>query len=68
MSLQGFHDRNYINAFGMTKEQAIAKGICVICLKEAAPRIYSEAGQREYKISACCEACFDEMFREEDNE
>lgn len=27
--------------------------------------IYSEAGKREYRISGCCEFCFDNMFGEE---
>lgn len=43
---------------------ARAQGKCVICGEDAAPKIYSEAGRREYQISGSCEVCFDEMFAE----
>jgi hypothetical protein len=40
------------------------QGKCFVCQEDAAPRIHSEAGEREYLISGCCEDCFDEMFKE----
>jgi hypothetical protein len=30
--------------------------------------IYSEAGVREFRISGCCEACFDDMFAPDEKE
>jgi hypothetical protein len=47
---------------------ARALGRCVICGQEAAPKIYSEAGRREYEISGSCERCFDEMFAEDEED
>jgi len=56
--------------FALRRKAAQEAGVCVICGEPAAPRIYSEAGRREYAISGCCELCFDEMFKEpgEDDE
>ena len=56
-------------AFGMTRTEALAKGVCIRCHKPVAPNgeydnelIYSNAGVKEYGISAMCEKCFDGMF------
>lgn len=51
-----------------TKEikQCRSEGLCVVCGRDPEGRIYSEAGAREWKISGCCEICFDEMFKPED--
>lgn len=46
-------------AFGITPDDAKAKGICIRCQKEAKPRCYSPAGLREYNNSGMCEFCFD---------
>lgn len=43
---------------------AMEEGKCVVCEEDAKPRIQTEAGRREYKISGCCEVCFDEMFED----
>jgi len=40
-------------------------GICWVCTEKAAPKIHSEAGEREFAISGTCEECFDRMFEEE---
>jgi len=50
--------------FGMSREDALAKGLCVKCHQVAYPKCHSNAGYREYKISAICEECFDKMFEE----
>jgi hypothetical protein len=50
----------------MTREEALAKGLCVVCGEPALAKCYSEAGRREYQISGSCESCFDEMFKEEE--
>jgi hypothetical protein len=47
---------------------ARSEGKCFICQEEAKPRIHTEAGEREYRISGCCEDCFDDMFGEGKNE
>lgn len=64
MKLQDFKDNLAKEAYGMTTEEAWAKGICINCKDAAMPKCYSDAGRREYKISATCEKCFDEMFKE----
>lgn len=48
------------------KVQCLAEGKCVSCGLEAAPRISTPEGAAEYRISGCCEVCFDEMFKEEE--
>ena len=47
--------------FGMTKKEAIKKGICLDCKQPAMSYCYSDAGVREYKISGLCEKCFDQI-------
>ncbi len=50
--------------FDMTASKALKQGICVSCKK--APKFYSEAGREEYKISALCEYCYDDIFKLEE--
>ena len=45
--------------FGMTKQEALEKGVCLQCKELAIPKCYSEAGKKEYSISGLCERCFD---------
>ena len=52
--------------FGMNKENAIADWVCIKC--HQTPEFFTEAGKREYLISAMCEKCFDELFEESENE
>lgn len=52
--------------FQLTREQAYAEKKCVRCAQLAAPKIHTEAGQREYGITAVCEECFDTMFPEDE--
>ena len=43
--------------------------ICIRCHRPAYEHCYSEMGKREVGISGLCEECFDELFKEsEDNE
>lgn len=53
-------------AVGMlTLDEAHAQQVCCICRQPADESIragWSEAGRAEYAISACCEACFDQLF------
>ena len=53
----------------MPKDEALEASRCAKCkerIRMGQPgekgAIYSEAGAREYKISAVCETCFDAMF------
>jgi len=48
--------------FGMSKDEAIKKGICIECKQPAT--FYSDAGKREYKLSGLCEHCFDGITEE----
>lgn len=43
--------------YGMTKNEAVAKSICIRCKQE--PTFYSMAGRAEYPITGLCEPCFD---------
>ena len=53
-------------ATGMTQTEAWSSGICVKCKEPALPKCYSDAGRREYQISAMCEKCFDSLFADEE--
>ena len=52
-------------AFGLTRESAWDRGICIRCEKPATFR--TAEGRREYRISAICEPCFDRMFKEDND-
>jgi len=49
--------------YGMTKAEAIAKGVCVKCklVVQSGVNVYSPAGAAEYRISGLCELCFDQI-------
>jgi len=53
-----------IAIFGITKKEAIKLHICINCRQK--PKFYSDAGFREYRISALCEPCFDKTTEEQD--
>ena len=63
-NLQEFKDEMGKMSYGMTVNEAIAKNICIVC--KIPPRFKTEAGKREYQLSAFCEYCFDEEFKEEE--
>ena len=63
MDLQKFLDDGFREGFGMTREEAWKQSVCVQCKKP--PVFHTEAGRREYGLSAMCEPCFDQMFEEE---
>jgi hypothetical protein len=50
------------------KYEAIALGKCAKCGEEAQANCVTIAGNKEYKISGICEVCFDDMFKDDDNE
>ncbi len=45
-----------------------SKGICIRCHRPALEHCYSAAGRREVAISGMCEECFDEIFKEPDED
>lgn len=57
-----------LKSFNEEKNEAISKGKCLMCKRDASQHIYSAAGQREYRISGTCEECFDEMFQDDGDE
>lgn len=61
-SLDKFKDNMARQLYGMTKAEAISKGICIDCKELAKPKCHTDAGNREYLISGMCEECFDDMF------
>lgn len=71
-------DRLAKDTYGMTRQEAHEKGICIRCQQEVlvlaadgSPKwnekiFYSPAGKKEWDISAMCEKCFDSLFDEEE--
>lgn len=71
-------DRLAKDTYGMTRQEAHEKGICIRCQQEVLvmaadgtskynPELfYSLAGKDEWYISAMCESCFDTLFDEEE--
>jgi RNase P subunit RPR2 len=53
--------------FGMLPEEALKANICVNC-KEPAITFRDDVSKKEYKISAFCQTCQDEMFDSEGEE
>lgn len=62
MVLTKFKDAVSKEVFGISRSEALAKGICIDCGQPALPNCYSDAGRREYRISGLCEKCFDAIF------
>jgi hypothetical protein len=58
--LKDFLDAGFTEAFGITREAAWEQGICVECKQP--PTFSTEAGKREYRLSAMCEPCFDKLM------
>lgn len=67
--LHELRDQTSTSAFGMTREQAWEKGVCIQC-KEPDPwsRCHDEASEREYAITAICGECWDKMFPDEEDD
>lgn len=64
MSLDNFKDDLAKSVFGMTRTEALQKGLCVQCKEPALPKCYSDLGRKEYGISGMCEICFDALFQQ----
>ena len=62
--LDKLKDALAVEAFGLSKSDALDQGICVNCLEFALAKCYSDAGRREYGISGLCEPCFDAITME----
>ena len=62
MDLDQFKNDMARDIYGMSKDEAIEKGICLECNEQALPKCYSPEGRKEYTISGLCEQCFDKMF------
>lgn len=72
-ALSNFIDLVALRQFGMTRQEAWNKNICIDCkspIREElgeeetgeSGQIYSDAGHKEYRISAMCETCYDNLF------
>jgi len=59
---QEFKDGLAKQLFDKTISDAHKDGTCINCNEDALTNCYSEAGEREYKISGLCEKCFDELL------
>lgn len=66
--IRAFADQLAKDECGITQTEAWEKGICVECKQPALANCYSDAGRREYQISAMCEKCFDALAEEYEEE
>lgn len=64
VTVKQFADQMGEELYGLHPDDAIAQGICLECRQPALKNCYSDAGRREFYISALCEKCFDKMFEE----
>ncbi len=60
-NLQNFLDNFQTKTFGITTEQAQAKGVCPVCGKPITG-FKDEISQKEYAITGYCQDCQDEVF------
>jgi len=66
-ALQKFKDDMARLAFGAAP--ADVPGHCIQCREPfSANNVFTEAGARETKISGICEACWDKLFEEDQDE
>lgn len=47
------------STFGISTHEAWKRGICICCKEDWRNNTYTELGEKEYRISALCEYCFD---------
>jgi len=52
-------------AIKLTQKEAFEKEVCMVCGQPALAKCRTDAGRKEYFISATCENCFDRMFPED---
>jgi hypothetical protein len=62
-NFQSFKDALAVSCYGMTKDEALAKNICIQCRQK--PTFSTPEGEKEYPISGLCEPCWDAMMTEE---
>ncbi len=55
-------DNLAIVIFGMSKEEAHMKGICIDCKEPAMHHCHTSDGILEYENSGLCEECFDRIM------
>lgn len=67
MGLGDFKNELAKSAFGITPQEAFARGVCIQCQEDWKPKTHTEAGVREYHISAMCEECFDALWADDDD-
>lgn len=48
--------------YGISREDALERRICIDCKQPALSRCTSTLGRKEYRISGLCEVCYDKMF------
>lgn len=65
-----FVDNLEKSAYGLTRTEAIVRGVCINCKipAQSGVNIHSPAGAAEYRISGMCEDCFDALFTEEEED
>ena len=62
MTLDEFKDKLAMDLFGMTKDQALEKGICIDCKRLAADGCHTELDRKEWMTSGICGDCYDALF------
>ena len=60
-ALSALKDDMANDLFGMTKAEAIKKGVCIDCKQPAMSGCFSDLDVEEYEISGLCSRCFDQI-------
>lgn len=60
--LNALKDKMAKDLYGISRTEALQKGICVSCKEPAMPKCTTTAGRKEYPISGLCEVCYDKIF------
>jgi len=60
-ALEDLKDRTARAAFGMTISDAHERKMCIMCKKK--PDLSKPVNAQEYKQSALCDSCFDEITK-----
>lgn len=63
-NLEEFKRKMALQAFGMTKEEAHIKKICISCKRPAWKVVKTDADLAEYRVSGLCGECFEDITGE----
>ena len=62
MSLRDFQNAFASSIYGLTKEEAHKKKICIDCKRPVDPEKLKQIDRDEYNISGLCPSCWDKIM------